>query len=198
MTELVDSDSAKTKNIIDMALGFTAMMRIFSEGSKPKIEQKLEDLFDNLENINTCNEYEACHQEFCIWFTHKIQTAGKKTRNGGFRPGQPASYGQGAKVLDIAIKVYVYYCSQPTPVIAERLLPLLHGAIDVKIMNHLKKSTGEGATIRATTIKEVDEHGYQVLQSLVLAGSLSWKVHPVQYDDILWRRLNRDPKKTKI
>lgn len=85
MTELVDSDSAKAKNIIDMALGFTAMMRIFSEGSKSKIEQKLEDLFGNLANINTRDEYDAYHRGFCLWFTREIQTARKKMKNGGFR-----------------------------------------------------------------------------------------------------------------
>jgi hypothetical protein len=190
LTELADSDSAKTKNIIDMALGFTAMMRIFSEGSKSKIEQKLEDLFGNLENINTCNEYEACHQDFCIWFTHEIQTARKKVKNGGFRPGQPASYGQGAKVLDIAIKVYVYYCSQPNAEVARRIKPLLHGAVDTPIMKHLKSKYAT-ARIPAKTIQEIDAEAYRVLQSLVLKESLSMSIHPVQYDDIVWRRLNR-------
>lgn len=155
MTELVDSDSAKTKNIIDMALGFTAMMRIFSEGSKSKIEQKLEDLFGNLENVIARNEYEACHREFCAWFTHEIQTAGKEMKKGGFRPGQAASYGQGAKVLDIAIKVYVYYCSQPNAEIARRIEPLLNGAIDTPILKHLKSKYAT-ARIPAKTIQEID------------------------------------------
>jgi len=110
-----------------MALGFTAMMRIFSEGSKPQIEQRLEDLLRNLENVNTRGEYEARHRGLCVGFTREIQTAGKKMKNGGVRPGQPASYGQGAKVLDIAIKVYVYHCPQPNAEIARRIEPLCSG-----------------------------------------------------------------------
>ena len=37
MTERPGSEGIKTKNIIDMALGFTAMTRIFSVGSKARI-----------------------------------------------------------------------------------------------------------------------------------------------------------------
>jgi hypothetical protein len=92
-------------------------------------------------------------------------------------------------VLDVAIKVYVYYCAQPTPEIAERIVPFLHGAIDTAIMLHLKKSNGARCNIRATTIKKLDEKAYLALQSLVLAESVDRKVHPVQYDDILWRWL---------
>jgi hypothetical protein len=190
LTQLADSDSAKTKNIIDMALGFTAMMRIFSEGSKSKIEQKLEHLFRNLVNINTRDDYDAYHRGFCVWFTREIQTAGKKMKNRGFRPGQPASYGQGAKVLDIAIKVYVYYCSQPNAEIARRVEPLLNGAVDTPIMKHLKCKYAT-SRIRAKTIQEIGEDAYRILQSLVLKESLSMSIYPVQYDDIVWRRLNR-------
>jgi hypothetical protein len=68
---------------------------------------------------------------------------------------------------------------------------MLHGAIDTPIMNHLKKSECITSKIRATTIKGLDEEAYQALQALVLAESLACKLYPVQYDDILWRRLNR-------
>jgi hypothetical protein len=116
--------------------------------------------------------------------------AGKRMRNGGFRPGLPASYGQGAKVLDIASKVYVYYCSQPNAEIARRMEPLLHGAVDTPIMKHLKSKYAT-ARIPAKTIQEIDEEAYRVLQSLVLKESLSMGIYPVQYDDTVWRRLNR-------
>ena len=50
---------------------------------------------------------------------------------------------------------------------------------------------------RATTIKELDEEAYQALQSLLAKCQADSSpeslrnLHPVQYDDIFWRRLNR-------
>jgi len=190
LTHHPDPESAKKKNIIDMAIGFTAMMRNFSEGSKAKIEETLEDFVGNLVNINTRDEYEACHRKFCVWFADEIVTAEKKLKNGAVQPSQAASYGHGAKVLDIAIKVCVYYCSQPNVETARRIEPLLNGAIDTPILKELK-SIYTTTPIPAKTIQEVDEETYRVLQSLVLRESLSLNVHPVQYDDIKWRQLNR-------
>jgi hypothetical protein len=191
LTEQPSAEWTKRKNIIDMALGFTAMMRVFCGGAKAKIEATLEEFFLSLANINTRDDYEACHRSFCQWFTREIRTAEKKLNNGKVQQSQAASYGQAAKVLDIAIKVYVYYCKLPTAEIAERIVPFLHGAVDTPIMEHLK-SECMATTIRAKTIKEVDEKAYRVLQSLVLAASIARKIHPVQYDDIMWRQLNRE------
>src|SRR5262245_53353695 len=111
-----------------MALGFSAMMRIFSEKSKSGIHAKLDEFCSRLAEIRTCDDYQARHQSFCEWFTLEIRMAERKLKNGKVQPSQPSSYGQAAKVLDIAIKVYVYYCAQPTAKIAQRLVPLLNGA----------------------------------------------------------------------
>jgi DNA primase len=192
LTELPDIERTKRKNIIEMALGFTAMIRIFSEGSKAKIAAQLEDLFSSLGEIVTRDEYETRHRSFCEWFGREIWTAEKTLKNEKLQPSQPSSYGQAAKVLDIAIKVYVYYCAQPTAEIAQRIVPFLNGAVDAPIMKCLKKSKDAAATIRATTIKQVDETEYQALQAIVLAESHARKIHPVQYDDIMWRKLNRE------
>jgi hypothetical protein len=91
-------------------------------------------------------------------------------------------------VLDIAIKVYVYYCAQPTAEIAQRIIPFLNGAVDTEILSHLKKSN---RAIRATTIKEIDQSAYQALESFILGESRVQNIHPVQYDDVMFRRLNR-------
>jgi hypothetical protein len=99
-------------------------------------------------------------------------------------------------MLDVAIKVYVYYCAQPTSEVAERIVPFLHGAIDTAILKDLKKSKLARGDIPATTIKDLDGEAYQALQSLLAKSQAeSWpeslrNLHPVQYDDILWRRLN--------
>jgi hypothetical protein len=188
-----DVEGTKRKNITDMALDFTAMMRLFVRGSKGRIAAKLEELFLGLGDIRDRDEYEVRHRMFCEWFRGNIRTAEKTRRKGGLQPSGPASYGQAAKILDIAIKVYVYYCTQPNPAIAERIGPFLHGAIDTPIMEHLKKSKPGCTTIRATTIKGLDEEAYRALQAVLLAQSHEERLNPVQYDDILWRRLNRRP-----
>jgi hypothetical protein len=188
-TEPPDVEETKRKNIIQMALEFTAMIRIFAKESKKRIADKLEEFFLSLTEIRNRNDYEERHRSFCVWFTQNIQCAGKTLKNANVLPAGPSSYGQAAKILDVAIKVYVYYCALPTLEVSERIVPFLHGAIDTAILMHLKKSKFARGKIRATTIKDLDEETYRALQSL-LADSRPETLHPVQYDDILWRLLN--------
>jgi len=54
LTERPDIEGIKRKNIIDMALGLTAMTRIFSVRSK--VEAQLEVVFASLAEINTLTE----------------------------------------------------------------------------------------------------------------------------------------------
>jgi hypothetical protein len=187
-----DFEGAKRKNIIEMALDFTGMMRIFSKRSKAKIRMKLEELFSQLTDIRTGNDYQALHQSFCEWFILQIPNAEKRLKNGKVQPSRPSSYGQAAKVLDIAIKVYVYYCALPSLEIAQRIVPFLNGAVDTPILNHLKTVRCAIGSIRATTIQGIDQSTYLELQSLLLAKSGDHHMHPVQYDDVLWRQLNRE------
>src|SRR5260370_8207132 len=105
----VDIRGKKRKNIIEMGLGYTAMIRIFSQKSKAKIEAKLEELFSHLAEISTRDDYESCHRSFCEWFTREVRTAEKNLSNGGLQPSQQSSSYPAAKVLHIANKVYVYY-----------------------------------------------------------------------------------------
>jgi hypothetical protein len=187
-TEPPDVEGTKRKNIIEMALSFTAMIRTFAKKSKKRVVEKLEELFRSLAEVRSRDDYEACHRSFYLWFLQNIKT--------NAQPGGSTSYGQAAKLPDVAIKGYVYYCNQPTSEIAERIVPFLHGAIDTAILKHLKKSEHARGAITATTIKELDEGAYQALQALLAKNQAeSWpenlfNFHPVQYDDILWRRLN--------
>lgn len=188
MIDQVEIRQTKKRNIIEMALGFTATMRLFCKGSKARIETQLEQVFSDLDKIKNRADYETRHRQFCTWFVREIKTAAKKGKNGRGQECEAASYGHAAKILDIAIKVYVYYCRQPTEEMAQRLVPLLNGAADTPIMSHLKATHPK---IRASTIKQLDRKGYLYLQSLVRAESLAHRIHPVQYDDVMWRRLNR-------
>ncbi len=181
----------KRKNIIDMALTFTAMIRVFAEGSKERIATKLDKLCVNLASVESAEEYEDLHRGFCDWFVDEIKTAGKKLKNGRHKAGGPASYGHAAKILDIVMKVYVYYCEQPTAV--RRLLPLMHGAVDTQIMQHLK-ATFRDSGIIAKTIEQIDKATYAKLQKLVakdIDESSNQDIYPVQYDDVMFYRLNR-------
>ena len=142
-TEPPDVESTKRKNIIEMALGFTAMIRIFDKGCKKRIAEKLEEFFLSLAEIRNRDDHEVRHRSFCVWFMQNIRSAEKSLKNARLQPGGLSSYDRAAKVLDVAIK-------------------------------------------------ELDEEAYQALQSLLLAESLARKLQPVQYDDISWRRVNRD------
>ena len=73
------------------------------------------------------------------------------------------------------------------------ITPMLHGAVDTPIMSHLA-SRFPNAGVTSRTIEQVDRDGYQRLQSLVaqdIEGNFQSEILPVQYDDIMWRRLNR-------
>jgi hypothetical protein len=189
------AQETKTKNIVDMGLAFSAMTRVFSEGSKPRISERLEQLFAGLDRINEKTDYEKVHADFCNWFAQNIRSAERKLKNGRIKASCECSYGQAAKVLDISAKVYVYYCAQPSPETARRLVPMLHGAVDVPIMQHLS-SRFPRAGIRSKTIEQVGWDEYQCLQALLaeeITQDFESQIHPVQYDDIMWRRLNRPP-----
>jgi len=195
MSEREIAEQAKKQNVLDMALTFTAMMRVFSAGSKERIARHLGELTSRLHAITSSEDYERLHKDFCKWFCREISTAEKKNRNTGkvIRPSQPVSFGQAAKVLDIALKVYVFYCVQPTSDVAPRLHPFLHGAIDGPLMDYLKCKYPD-VPVQATTIAQVDERTYQLLQELAARDtrdSFHNNVLLVQYDDIMWQRLNR-------
>ncbi|MBI5588096.1 MAG: hypothetical protein HY889_07000 [Deltaproteobacteria bacterium] len=179
-----------------MALTFTAMMRVFHTGSKKLIAMEFEKLCDNLLSVKSSDTdcYEKLHQDFCTWFIQEIKTAEKRLKNGRVKASQPASYGHAAKTLDIAMKVYVYYCGQPTLEVANHLTPMLHCAVDTPIME-LLKAKFPNAHVTSSTIEQVDKGCYIVLQKLVskdIAESFANNIIPVQYDDIMWNRLNRN------
>jgi hypothetical protein len=121
-----EAQDARIKNIIEMSLAFSAMMRVLSKGSSAMILKQLEEFFSAMDGIADKADYDRFHADFCQWFMQSISTAEKKFKNGQTKPSRPCSYGQAAKVLDVAAKVYVYYCAQPSFETARRLVPMLH------------------------------------------------------------------------
>ena len=102
--EEVTTEEAKLKNIIEMAVGFTVMKRVFEKRATTTIKDKLYEILQDLEKIETIDDFDKMHDSFCRWFVLNIKLA----KSDGF-----ASYGHSAKVLDISLKVFVYYCGLP-------------------------------------------------------------------------------------
>jgi hypothetical protein len=189
MDALELAEQAKKRNIIDMAVGFTGMMRLFQEGTADLIKGKLADIVEGLDRISSEEEFNKMHRGFCQWFVKTIRLA--KTE-------EPPSYGHAAKVLDLALKVYVYYCNMPSPAKAESLMPRLNGTIGTRILRHLFKKLddiyGKSYPPHLWTIKMISKEDYDLLQKVIrqdIRDSLDDTISPVQYDDIMWRRLNR-------
>lgn len=180
---LEEARTARIENIIEIALDFSGMLRVFEKGSGGKITAKLREFFDALPSIRDKASFENAHSAFCCWFTRNVRTAQKTLKNGRFLPSVACSYGHGAKVLDIAVKVYVYYCGQPSAEAAQMLLPLLHSALDTPMMMLLDSSVD--------TIQQVNRAHYERLQALVASAIAGRGLVPVQYDDVMWRRVQR-------
>lgn len=177
----------RSENIIEIAPDFSGMLRVFEKGSNVKIIPRLREIFKLLDSINEKAAYDSAHAEFCEWFVANIRTAQKNLKSGEIKASDACSYGHGAKVLDIAAKVYVYYCGQPSAEIAANLLPMLHCALDTPMMLLLDSAKA--------TIQEVDREHYEGLQALVASKVAGLPLHPVQYDDVMWRRIQRRQRK---
>jgi hypothetical protein len=96
-------------------------------------------------------------------------------------------------VLDITAKVYVRYCAKPSPDIARTLAPMLRGALDNQIIKHLI-ARFPCAGITSESLEDVDRGKYDKLQALVnqqILEDFCSAIDPVEYDDIMFRRLNR-------
>ena len=151
---LEEAETAKTENIIEMAFDFTAMMWLFAKGSPPKIHRKLETAFAGLGSIREQKDYDLMHADFCGWFTQNIDRAQKKKQRESGAAIRKSSYGQAAKVIDIAAKVYVYYCALPSRD-AQVLLLLLHGAVDNEIVKHLIRKFPD-AGVKSKQLEDID------------------------------------------
>lgn len=183
----------KRESIVEIGVTISAMLRLFEIGSKQKIVSKLFDDLHELEKINTLADFELFHKRFCDWFTSNIKTA-QRTRNKKIvSESRFASYGHAAKVLDVALKVMVYYSGLPNKKDAERILPLLNCAIDTQLLNYLKAKF-PSENISATTVESIDRNTYVRLQELIRADigrKFNDSILPPQYDDITWYELNR-------
>ncbi len=186
----------KMYNIIDMGLGFSAMIRNFMEGTKEKLHKKIMEDIDKIFKASNKNEFDAIHNAFCKWGVDNIMLAERKKKDGTvIKKSGPVSYGQIAKTLDVVMKVSIYYSYLPDCVTAKRLIPLLNAAIDNRMMRMLKKDYKSKMIIWPKTVEDVDEEKYNKLQDIVcqfIKDKHINRIIPVQFDDIYWKQLNRE------
>lgn len=177
------AEKAKKLNIIDMAVGFTAMARLLCPGSAELIKKHLGEILEDLNEVNSVGEFKKIHNNFCQWVINNITLAKKPV---------PPSYGQAAKIFDIVLKVYIYYCKQPNDTKSMTMIPILNSGIDTPIMSHLIKKYRIPNKI--SRLQQINKYEYELLQKMVrsdIKDSFADSIFPVQYDDIMWRRLNR-------
>jgi hypothetical protein len=62
---------------------------------------------------------------------------------------------------------------------------MLHAGLDTPRMEGLDPVNAKD------TIQEVDQAEYERLQGLVAVKIAALELHPVQYDDVMWRRRQR-------
>lgn len=188
----MEVEEAEQRNIIDMAISFSATGRIFEKGSTEKMRKKLYECIDEFFNAPSEEQYHKKHREFCKWITENIMTSGRKGR--ATNTSKKASWGQAAKVIDIALKVCIYYCKLPSPSESSRIVPWLNGGIDTALLEHLKKEYHRPLLKGVFTLADITEEVYDELQNLIrsdIERSFNGEISPVQYDDIMWRELNQ-------
>lgn len=177
-------------NILDMALGFTATLRVFEAGSKDTVLRLLQDAFERAGQARSQAGFETIHQDFCASFIAEVRTASKSPNNGEQKPSARASYGHAAKMFDVCAKVWFYYCHLPTAPDAQRVCEYLHTGIDTPILKHLKAQFPKHP-VTASTIAEIDAQQYALLQQLANELRAPTGLNAVQFDEWLWRHLNR-------
>jgi len=187
-----DPEYIKRYNIIDMGLGFSAMIRNFVKGSKDvkgskeKLHGKIMEDIERIFMATTKATFDEIHATFCKCGVKNIVLA-ERVRDGKvIKKSGPASYGQIAKTLDVVLKVAIYYSYLPNCETAKILMPLLNAALDTEMMKMLG---------RPGTVEAVDEEKYFRLQEIVrqfIIDKHNGQIMPVQFDDIYWKQLNRD------
>lgn len=186
-------DDAKFHNILDMALGFSGMIRLFEGRSKEKFRAKMIEEIPIMLSITSEDEFINSHTRFSRWGVDNIVLAEKRRNGKIIKRSGPASYGQIAKTLNVVLKVVVHYCRLPNEKRASEIEKWLDAAVDTKMMAYLKSTD---KNIRwPTTIEQVGEDEYQNIKGSVYAfiqDKHDDKIIPVEFDDMYWEALNKE------
>lgn len=194
-SELDEPERVRFKNIIEMGLDFSAMIRLFQKGSVETLyDQIVKKTAEDIFNANSGEHFIQIHSEFCDWGTKNIFLAEKKRNGRIIKKSKLASYGQIAKTLDVTLKVAVYYSHLPNCERSKKISEWLNAAVDTKMMAMLRKQYPDAIESWPATIEDVDKGSYVTIQELVrkfIKEKHQGRLAPVQFDDIYWRILNR-------
>jgi len=189
-----DPQSIRLENIIDMGLGFSAMIRLFDKGSNRKLHEQILIEAQKIFIAESEEDFKTIHLHFCKWGVQQIILAEKRKNGQVIKKSGPASFGQVAKTLDVVLKVAVYYCHLPDCEKSQKISGWLNAAVDTKMMGMLKACYPSAIVSWPNTIEQVDGTTYKSIQAIVRKFILERHVGniiPVQFDDIYWRKLNR-------
>jgi hypothetical protein len=190
-----EPQSIKLENIVDMGLGFSAMIRLFDKGSNRKLHEQILIETQKIFIAESEEDFKTIHLRFCKWGVRQIILAEKKKNGLVIKKSGPASFGQVAKTLDVVLKVTVYYCHLPDCEKSQRISRWLNAAVDTKMMDMLKACYPLDMASWPKTIEQVDVTAYKSIQAIVrkfIFEKHDGSIIPVQFDDIYWRKLNRN------
>ncbi len=189
-----NSEEAKLHNIVDMALEFSAMLRLLQAGSKQKLKNMTLSKLDEVFKAETEAEFNELHDAFCNWGVHNIVLAIKRRNGQVIKESGPVSYGQIAKIFDVIFAVVIYYSHYPNYEKSLLISEWLHAAVDTKMMKLLKNAYPGDIGPWPTTIEQVKPGEYLAIQKAVkkfIKEEHGGSITPVQFDDIYWEALNR-------
>jgi len=193
--------SIRLENIIDMGLGFSAMIRLFDKGSNRRLHKQILIEAQKIFIAESEEDFKTIHLRFCKWGVQQIILAEKRKNGQVIKKSGPASFGQVAKTLDVVLKVAVYYCHLPDCEKSQQISEWLNAAVDTKMMGMLKSYYPSDIVSWPKTIEQVDDPAYKSIQAIVRKFILERHkggITPVQFDDIYWRKLNRKPSEISI
>jgi len=191
--DLSETQKIRFKNIIDMGLQWSTMMRLFEEGSKKNLfKQIIKNTAEEIFNTNSRMDFVKAHAKFCDWGSKNIFLAEKERKGRIVKQRKLASYGQIAKTLDITLKVAIYYCHLPDCDKAKKISDWLNAAVDTQMMAMLKKEYPDEIKPWPARVEDVQKSEYLRIQETVLKfiKEKHRGILPVQFDDIYQSMLN--------
>jgi len=195
-----EAEDVKRCNIVDIALGFSAMMRLFEEGSKEIIQEKILELLPVFFTAQSEEEFKQLHDGFCRWGIKEIMRTKREKGRVVVKDSGPASYGQIGKTLDVVLHVVIYYAQYPTVEKAKTISKWLNAAMDTKMMAFLAGCYPDAIDKWPKSVEQVGGKEYRVIQDYVrrfIQEEHGSRIMPVQFDDIYWEVLNRGSKNSK-
>lgn len=192
--ETNDPEEAKLHIIVDIGLSSSAMMRNFVKGTSKTLQSKVLTEVRRLFEAESEEQYRSIHSSLCVWGTKNIITAERRKNGQIIKRSGPASYGQIAKTLDVALKVVFYYCHLPDCERSQLISKWLNAAVDTKMMAMLKGFHPDDTKSWPTSLEQVDRSAYAMIQENVhkfINERHGGRIIPVQFDDMYWEALNR-------